>query len=138
MEVWLISIWKQTYDPCSLRAALWRRASSMRSKNAASCRRTQAGWAWAGHCDVRQFLSTHVEAGGGGAEALESGAGGASGVGDAEELRGLVERVADGFVEGRGEDSETRGRRGEEEERVSAGDEQGKEREAQVSELRRG
>ena len=92
----------------------------------------------AGHRDVRHFLSAHVDAGGSGAEALEGGAGGASGVGNAEELRGLVERVADGLVEGRGENSETRGGRGEQEEGMSAGDEQGKEREAQVSELRRG
>ena len=118
MEVWLISIWKQTYDPCSLRAALWRRTSSMRSKNAASCRRTQAGWAWAGHCDVRHLLSTHVEAGGGGEEVFESGAVGVSSVGDAEELRGLVQRVADGFIEGHGDDAEACGGRGEQEENV--------------------
>ena len=72
----------------------------------------------AGHCDVRHLLSTHVEAGGGGEEVFESGAVGVSSVGDAEELRGLVQRVADGFIEGHGDDAEACGGRGEQEENV--------------------
>ena len=62
--------------------------------------------------------SALVEAGGGGEEVFESGAVGVSSVGDAEELRGLVQRVADGFIEGHGDDAEACGGRGEQEEGV--------------------